>query len=134
MITIYVVDDSATARQWMAGILHDHHVIQLDGKEQLDRMIDSQGFPTAIVSDVMMDGPQGYEIARERSARVPVILVSAVGPGTQESRERRDQARVLKVAFVAKENAERDLAGLVKGAVRKGTRHVRGYTGDTTAR
>ncbi len=85
--TVMVVDDQATVRKSIGGILEDEGYKVLaasDGSEALD-MLGSEN-PDALLLDIWMPGPDGIEVlekVKENYPDLPVIIIS--GHGTIET-------------------------------------------------
>ena len=77
-----VVEDSATERSIITGYLKDAGIsvsVALSGEEALEKI--EQGFPDAIVLDIVLPGRSGFEICRqlkgsENTNQIPIILCS----------------------------------------------------------
>jgi CheY-like chemotaxis protein len=87
--TVLVVDDDQDIREILSEILRDAGyivVVASDGREALERL--RSATPSLILLDLNMPGIDGFElIGRLRqdpaSARVPVVVMSAVSEMTQ---------------------------------------------------
>lgn len=84
MTTVLVVDDSATDRTLVSGLLGSKSGWTIesagDGAEALSRMEDAA--PDVVVTDMQMPGMDGLQLVtavRRRYPRVPVILMTAFG-------------------------------------------------------
>ena len=84
---VMVVDDEDVLVEMVASLIEDlgmRTVIATNGKEALRSLLQMQGAPALILSDVMMPQMNGIELAnavkREpRLKNVPIILMSAAG-------------------------------------------------------
>jgi adenylate cyclase len=86
---ILVVDDQRAAVEMMAGVLHarGYEVLTaLDVQGALEHV--RAGQPDLVVSDILMEGPDGYELCRRLRADpettlLPVILVTSLDPHSE---------------------------------------------------
>jgi len=79
---ILIADDNADMRQYISRILSEHFAIETveDGNAALRAVSHLQ--PDLILSDVMMPGPDGFQLLRKLrasplTAQIPIILLSA---------------------------------------------------------
>ncbi len=87
-IKILVADDEARMRKLVKDFLNKegYEVIEAaDGNEALDRFYDDNGI-SLIILDVMMPGPDGYEVCKEIRSQsdVPIIMLTAKGEERDE--------------------------------------------------
>lgn len=87
-IKILVADDEARMRKLVKDFLNKegYEVIEAaDGNEALDRFYDDNGISLFIL-DVMMPGPDGYEVCKEIRSQsdVPIIMLTAKGEERDE--------------------------------------------------
>ena len=85
---ILIIEDNDDMRQYLFNILSQDYNVQLaaDGREGMDKAIKS--VPDAIISDVMMPGADGYEVAAKLKSNIitqdiPIILLTAYGSDEQ---------------------------------------------------
>ncbi len=88
MIKILVVDDEARMRKLVKDFLvkEGYEVMEAsDGNEALDRFYENNDI-ALIILDVMMPGPDGYEVLSEirSQSTVPVIMLTAKGEERDE--------------------------------------------------
>ncbi len=88
MVRILVVDDEARMRKLVKDFLikEGYDVIEAaDGNEALDRFYEDNEI-SLIILDVMMPGPDGYEVLSEirSQSSVPVIMLTAKGEERDE--------------------------------------------------
>jgi signal transduction histidine kinase len=79
---VLVVEDNEDMRAYLRRLLTPYYAVQLarDGNEARERMLFDP--PSLVISDVMMPGPDGFDLVRElrssdRTSHLPVILLSA---------------------------------------------------------
>lgn len=85
--TVMVIDDEPSIRQIVAEALEElgvQRIVCSDGQEAIERL--QTTLPDLVISDVMLPGVHGFEIARlikkgDRFRGVPVILMSAAYRG-----------------------------------------------------
>ena len=87
-IKILVTDDEARMRKLVKDFLikEGYEVIEAsDGNEALDRFYEDNGI-SLIILDVMMPGPDGYEVCKEIRSQsdVPIIMLTAKGEERDE--------------------------------------------------
>ncbi|HCM92212.1 MAG TPA: DNA-binding response regulator [Lachnospiraceae bacterium] len=87
-IKILVADDEARMRKLVKDFLNKegYEVMEAaDGNEALDRFYDDNGI-SLIILDVMMPGPDGYEVCKEIRSQsdVPIIMLTAKGEERDE--------------------------------------------------
>lgn len=87
-IKILVTDDEARMRKLVKDFLNKegYEVIEAaDGNEALDRFYEDNGI-SLIILDVMMPGPDGYEVCKEIRSQsdVPIIMLTAKGEERDE--------------------------------------------------
>ena len=87
-IKILVTDDEARMRKLVKDFLNKegYEVIEAaDGNEALDRFYEDNG-KSLIILDVMMPGPDGYEVCKEIRSQsdVPIIMLTAKGEERDE--------------------------------------------------
>ena len=85
--TVMIVDDYATNRLMLAGILEDRYEIleAEDGESAIKLLdeLDSEKLPSVILLDIMMPGIDGFGVMEhiklhERLRRIPVLFITAV--------------------------------------------------------
>lgn len=87
-IKILVTDDEGRMRKLVKDFLNKegYEVIEAaDGNEALDRFYEDNGI-SLIILDVMMPGPDGYEVCKEIRSQsdVPIIMLTAKGEERDE--------------------------------------------------
>lgn len=87
-IKILVVDDEARMRKLVRDFLNKegYEVIEAaDGNEALDKFYEDNSI-SLIILDVMMPGPDGYEVCKEirSQSTVPIIMLTAKGEERDE--------------------------------------------------
>ena len=87
-IKILVTDDEARMRKLVKDFLtkEGYEVIEAaDGNEALDRFYEDNGI-SLVILDVMMPGPDGYEVCKEIRSQsdVPIIMLTAKGEERDE--------------------------------------------------
>ncbi len=87
-IKILVTDDESRMRKLVKDFLNKegYEVIEAaDGNEALDRFYEDNGI-SLIILDVMMPGPDGYEVCKEIRSQsdVPIIMLTAKGEERDE--------------------------------------------------
>ncbi|MBR5406984.1 MAG: response regulator transcription factor [Lachnospiraceae bacterium] len=87
-IKILVVDDEARMRKLVSDFLvrEGYSVIEAaDGNEALDRFYENNDL-SLLILDVMMPGPDGFEVCREvrSQSKVPIIMLTAKGDERDE--------------------------------------------------
>lgn len=90
--TVLVVDDTPENLDVIAGILKENYKIRVatNGAKAL-KLADSASPPDIILLDIMMPEMDGYEVCQElkknpRTARIPVIFVTAKGEVSDEAK------------------------------------------------
>ena len=106
--SILVVDDSITTRTLEKNILEAAGFqvrIAVDGCEALE-LIRASGLPDMVITDIIMPNMDGFELTRvlkrdERTARVPVILVTSLDSAEDKKRgmEVQADAYIVKSSF-----------------------------------
>ena len=83
-LLILVVDDAPEVRKFMLRILRGHQVVEAeDGIDALQKFETLQRWPDIVVLDLMMprmDGVQTYHALRQKSATLPILIVSGYHP------------------------------------------------------
>ncbi|MBR5765920.1 MAG: response regulator transcription factor [Lachnospiraceae bacterium] len=87
-IKILVVDDEARMRKLVSDFLvrEGYSVIEAaDGNEALDKFYENNDL-SLLILDVMMPGPDGFEVCREvrSQSKVPIIMLTAKGDERDE--------------------------------------------------
>lgn len=87
MARVLIVDDEDVLLTMVAVLIEDlghEAVTATSAREALDALAETETLPAVIIADVMMPYISGVELARHvradpRTARVPIILMSAAG-------------------------------------------------------
>ncbi|MCR5508259.1 MAG: response regulator transcription factor [Lachnospiraceae bacterium] len=118
-IKILIADDEARMRKLVGDFLikEGYSVVEAsDGNEALDRFYEDKEI-SLLILDVMMPGPDGYEVCREvrASSKVPVIMLTAKG-------EERDELKGFDVGadeYISKPFSPRILVARVNALLRR---------------
>ena len=134
---ILVVDDSDSIRGYLASLLgtHGHRVDTVEDGRRALGLIDAGASPDLVLLDVMMPGLDGLETLRrirERSPRLPVVMVSVVGSASTIVEAMRAGAS----DYVSKPFVEAELARVVSRALSRaelGAERVQAKSGPAEA-
>lgn len=80
---ILVIDDNRDIRQYVAGMLSEHNIIEAESVEEAENYL-TGNMPDLIISDVILPGKSGYEFCKQIksdqfTSHIPVILMTAKG-------------------------------------------------------
>jgi cyclic di-GMP phosphodiesterase len=88
---VLIVDDTETNIDILVETLGDHYdvMVAMDGEGALEAVEDE--IPDLVLLDIMMPGMDGYEVCRrlkadERTRKVPVVFVTAMGEAQDEAK------------------------------------------------
>jgi len=116
VLTVMVVDDSATERHVLSGIVASggYRVIAVDSAEEAQRRIEAER-PDAIVMDIVMPGMNGFEatraLARSDATRdIPVIVCTSKSQASDRLWALRQGAREVLVKPVQRDELLQALA------------------------
>lgn len=119
MARILVVDDSLSVRKALEKILNAHAEVQVavSGEDALAQLSGDLPLPDLIISDVLMPGMSGPELARSlralsHAAHIPVVLISGI---LDDDVQR--QAQEVGAAVVRKPFGAGDLLPVVRHAL-----------------
>ena len=90
--TILIVDDEPANLKLLQKILEPEFQVRvaLNGKQALERVL-VEPLPSIVLLDIMMPDMDGYEVckkikANEKSARIPVLFLTAIGKEENEAK------------------------------------------------
>ncbi len=117
--TILVVEDDDEVRSYTVSALRalQYHVLEVgDGGSALDLVRDDTGIDLVLSDVVMVDGPNGYELAEKARRIQPGLRILLMSGYPDEARSRSKQgARVL--PFLPKPFEKQQLAAAVRAAL-----------------
>ncbi|MCP1291574.1 MULTISPECIES: response regulator [Chromobacterium] len=88
--TVLIVDDTPENLTLLYGLLKDHYRTQIaNSGERALELLEGDALPDLLLLDVMMPGIGGFETCRQvkanpRTARIPVIFLTAMGENENE--------------------------------------------------